>query len=159
MELIFVRHGPAESKDDWQGTDEERPLSPDGKLLVFDVAASLVRHQMHPELILTSPYVRATQTAQIMADCLGSALTITVDKRLAPGFGLKQLDKLLRDHRDLQTMMLVGHDPDLSDVVRSLTGGGRLAIRKAGLAQVDLPDPQALKGRLISLIVPVPATR
>jgi phosphohistidine phosphatase SixA len=52
-------------------------------------------------------------------------------------------------------MILVGHGPDFTQVVGALTGG-RLAIRKAGVAQVEIPDLQALKGRLLSLIVPAP---
>ncbi len=80
------------------------------------------------------------------------------DERLVPGFGTKQLAKLLKAHGDCKVLVLVGHEPDLSDLVRTLTGGGRVAIRKAAVAQVQLPDPSELKGRLVALIVPAPAS-
>ena len=62
----------------------------------------------------------------------------------------------MRDHDDVGVLMLVGHDPDFSDLVRTLTGG-RLSVRKGGLAQVEIPDHKVMKGRLVSLLVPAPA--
>jgi phosphohistidine phosphatase SixA len=54
MELFFLRHGPAEPKDDWTGDDEERPHSAAGELLVSEVAATLARQHVAPDLIHTS---------------------------------------------------------------------------------------------------------
>lgn len=157
MQLLFLRHGPTGPKSEWTGDDEERPLSNQGSLLVSDVAGSLPRLKTRPELVLTSPLVRARQTAEIVAKCLGAPEKVIVDKRLAPGFGMKHLEKLVRDYGDNEVLMLVGHDPDFSDIVRSLTGGGRLSIRKGGLAQVEIPDHKVMKGRLLALLVPAPA--
>ncbi len=157
MDLFFLRHGPAEPKSDWHGDDEDRPLTTEGKLLVTEVACSLILQRLPPELILTSPLARARQTAEIAAECLQAPDKVVVDKRLAPGFGQKQLEKLLRDNAERKVLMLVGHDPDITELVRDLTGAGRLSVRKGGLALVQLPDPKVLKGRLISLLVPTPA--
>ena len=157
MQLLFLRHGPAESKNDWSGDDEDRPLSPEGKQVMNEVGRSLRKQGMRPELILTSPVIRAKQTADIVGECLDAPEKVVVDKRLAPGFGPKQLEKMLRDHGDSEVLMFVGHDPDLSELVRDLTGAGRLSIRKGGLAQVEIPDRKLMKGRLISLLVPTPA--
>lgn len=157
MQLLFLRHGPAEPKNGWRGEDEERPLTAQGRLLVSEVACSLPKQRTLPELIVTSPLARARQTAEIVGECLGLTEEILVDKRLAPGFGQKQLEKVLRDHGECGVLMLVAHDPDVSELVRDLTGAGRLSVRKGGLAQVDVPDPKVLKGRLISLLVPTPA--
>lgn len=155
MEIYFLRHGIAEPKSDWRGEDVERPLSAEGRQLVVEMAASLVKQQVAPDWVLTSPYARARQTAQIIAEQLEMTDKVVVDDRLAPGFGMKQLTKLLRDYRDSKSILLVGHGPEMGELVGEITGG-RLALRKAGLAQVDLPDPKALKGRLISLMVPTP---
>ncbi len=155
MDLFFVRHGPAEPKVNWSGDDLERPLSDEGRLIVEEVAARLAQYRMRPERVVTSPYVRARQTARILAEHLGLGDRIVVDARLIPGFGLRQLGKVLAEHADCRSLMLVGHGPDITQVVRALTGG-RLTIRKAGVAQVDLSDPEALKGRLLSLLVPTP---
>jgi phosphohistidine phosphatase len=155
MEVFFLRHGPAEPKATWSGDDIERPLSAEGRLLVGEVAASLAEHKLQVDLVLTSPYDRTRQTAHIVAERLGMLDKVVVDKRLIPGFGLRQLSKVLHDHTDCESILLVGHGPDFSQVVRALTGG-HLTIRKAGVAQVEIPDPQAPKGRLISLVVPAP---
>jgi phosphohistidine phosphatase len=155
MEVFFLRHGPAEPKANWSGDDIERPLSAEGRLIVAEVAASLVEHKPRVELVLTSPYDRTRQTAHIVAERLGMLDKVTVDKRLIPGFGLRQLSKVLHDHADRRSILMVGHGPDFTQVVRALTGG-HLTIRKAGVAQVEIPDPHVLKGRLLSLIVPAP---
>ena len=155
MEVFFLRHGAAEPKADWSGDDIERPLSAEGRLVVAEVAAALVEHKLRVELVLTSPYVRTRQTAHIVAERLGMLDKVVVDKRLIPGFGLRQLSKVLHDHADSKSMLLVGHGPDFSQVVHALTGG-RLIIRRAGVAQVEIPDLKALEGRLISLLVPAP---
>lgn len=157
MQLLFLRHGPAEPKNDWRGDDEERPLSAQGRQLVSEVACSLPKQRTLPELILTSPLARARQTAEIVGQCLDLSEKVVVDKRLAPGFSEKHLEKVLREHAECRVLMLVAHDPDVSELVRDLTGAGRLSVRKGGLAQIDLPDPKVLKGRLISLLVPTPA--
>lgn len=156
MQLLFLRHGPAESKAAWAGEDEDRPLTDQGRLLVGDLGCSLSRLKAFPEVVLTSPYLRARQTAEIVGECLGAPESVEIDKRLAPGFGLKQLEKVVHDHAGAGTIMLVGHDPDFSDLVRTITGG-RLSIRKGGLAQVEIPDSKVMKGRLVCLLVPTPA--
>jgi phosphohistidine phosphatase len=153
MQLLFLRHGPAESKNEWTGDDEDRPLTGHGKLLVSDMACSLPRLNTRPNVVVTSPLARAQQTAEIVARCLGDSVKVVTDKRLAPGFGMKQLEKVIRDHDEVECLMLVGHDPDFSEVVRALTGG-RLSVRKGGLAHVELPDPKFMKGRLVALLVP-----
>jgi phosphohistidine phosphatase len=154
VQLFFLRHGPAEPKHEWSGDDEDRPLSTEGKLLVTQVASSPTLQSNPPELIISSPLERAKETAKIAAECLAAAERVIIDKRLAPGFSPKHLDKLLREHADCRVLMLVGHDPDMTELVRMLTGARRLSVRKGGLAQVELSDPKALKGRLVSLLVP-----
>jgi phosphohistidine phosphatase len=155
MEVFFLRHGPTEPKANWRGDDIERPLSAQGRLVVSEVAAMLAEQKINPELVLTSPYVRARATAQIVAERLGLLDRVAVEPRLIPGFGLRQLSKVLQDHANRSSIVLVGHGPDLSQVVRAVTGG-RLVIHKAGIAQVEIRDPKALEGRLISLLVPAP---
>lgn len=155
MEVFFFRHGPAEAKANWSGDDIERPLSVEGRQVVTEVAASLVGHQPPVERILTSPYDRTRQTAHIVAEHLGLTDKVITDKRLIPGLSLRRLGKLLQDHAECKSILLVGHGPDFTEVVCALTSG-RLTIRKAGVAQVEITDLRALKGRLISLVVPSP---
>ena len=156
MQLFLLRHGPAEERDEWQGDDADRPLTADGKLLVADVGRTLARQGIRPDAIITSPLVRSTQTAEILGECFAAPEKVVMDDTLGPGFGANELAKLLAAYEDRQVLILVGHNPDFSDLARSLTGGSRLSIRKGGFAQVKLSDPKILKGRLVSLMVPTP---
>ncbi len=154
MQVYFFRHGPAEPRSAWIGEDADRPLTPEGRQLVAEVAMAMRRSGSQPEIILTSPLVRAYQSADILADCFSMPERVSVDKRLAPGFGLDQLQKILRDYGKQTPLLLVGHEPDLSHTISKLVGRTRIAIKKGGVAQVELPDSKTLKGQLLGLLSP-----
>jgi phosphohistidine phosphatase len=137
MELYFLRHGPAGSRSRWTGPDDERPLTGAGKALIEREAAAFVALGLSPDIILTSPLVRSYQTAKIVARKLGLLDRFVTDERLAPGFGLRELRGILRDHPDAVVVMLVGHEPDFSLTVGDLIGGGTVMFKKGGLGRVD----------------------
>ena len=87
MELYFLRHGEAGKKDEWEGEDSERPLSKDGIARMKLEASAISDLDLGLELILTSPLVRARQTADIVARELDMRDRLVIDDRLAPGFG------------------------------------------------------------------------
>ena len=97
--------------------------------------------------ILTSPLPRAQQTADIVAEHL--KVVCREEKMLAPGFRTQELPRLLRKHPQ-DALMLVGHEPDFTKVITSLTGAS-LKLSKGGLALVDLKLP---KGKLLWLLPP-----
>jgi phosphohistidine phosphatase SixA len=99
---------------------------------------------------LSSPLPRAQQTAQLAADALG--LTVAVEPSLAPGFGLMALRQMLAQYsgRDL---MLVGHEPDFSATVESLTGAV-IVMPKAGIVRIDLNTVDPPSGEMRWLIPP-----
>jgi phosphohistidine phosphatase len=154
MEIYFVRHGPAGQRNEWRGDDGERPLTDEGRQLMVSVAAGLKSQNIMPDLILTSPLVRARQTAELLAAGLGIPGRLVIEKRLAPGFSAETFAKILRAYPDVSALMLVGHEPDFSATVGKLIGGGRVVCKKGGLAHVELPDPKTLKGKLVALIPP-----
>src|SRR5213082_371050 len=96
MELYFLRHGEADWPD-WKKSDDERPLTKRGKKEMHEVAAFLKRLKVRPDLIITSPLPRAAQTAEIAAQHL--KIKCREDKLLAPGFGRKELERLLKKYR------------------------------------------------------------
>jgi phosphohistidine phosphatase len=148
MQLYFLRHGEA----DWPGwtkPDDERPLTDFGKKEVRQVARFLDRLKVRPDLIVTSPLPRASQTAKAAAEQLKTKLR--EDGALEPGFGMKELKTVLERHRS-KVLMLVGHEPDFSSVISALTGAS-LKLSKAGVALVDI-DPEAEQGRLLWLFPP-----
>jgi phosphohistidine phosphatase len=148
MQLYFLRHGEADWPD-WKKSDDERPLTEFGKKEVRDVAKFLARLKVRPDLIVTSPLPRAAQTAEIAVDFLKAKLR--KDELLAPGFGMSELGTILKRHRS-KALMLVGHEPDFTNVISGLTGAS-LKLSKAGVALLDV-DPEPEEGRLLWLFPP-----
>ena len=148
MELYFLRHGEADWPD-WNKSDDERPLTKRGKREIQDVAKFLDRLKVRPDLIVTSPLPRALQTAEIAADHLKAKLR--KDELLAPGFGMSELRTVFKRHHS-KVLMLVGHEPDFTNVISGLTGAS-LKLSKAGVALVDT-DPDSEEGRLLWLFPP-----
>jgi len=151
MELYFLRHGRSVSRSDWTENDSERPLTEEGKVAMVHEAATLVRLGVRLDLVISSPLTRALQTAEIAAIGIEAADHLTTDERLGEGFGLKPLRKLLREHEGAECVLLVGHEPDLSQVVGELTGG-RVMISKGGLVRVDVDEVKAGDGKLVWLL-------
>ena len=128
MDLYFLRHGEA-------APDGERPLTSEGAREVARVARWLRKHDVKPEIIFSSPLARALQTAQLVADTL--EVPMQVEDRLACGARLEQVAELLRPLGRRARVMLVGHEPDFSDMVGELIGGAAVELKKAGLARVE----------------------
>ncbi len=154
MELYFLRHGLAGERSEWQGDDDYRPLTEEGKAQTAREAAGLAKLGFVPDAILTSPLVRARQTADIVARELGIAARLATDERLGPGFGRKELRQIVSEHKAGEKLMLVGHEPDFSDVVGRLIGDANVVLKKGGLAIVELTDPEKPAGRLLCLATP-----
>ena len=96
MQLYFLSHGEADWPN-WTKPDDERPLTDSGKKEVRQVAKFLDRLKVRPDLIVSSPLPRASQTAKIAAEYLKAKLR--EDESLAPGFGMRELRTVLRRHR------------------------------------------------------------
>ncbi len=154
MELYFLRHGDAGNPTGWKGTDEQRPLSKEGAALMQREAAAIALLRLPLDAILTSPLVRARQTAEIVARATGLLDGVSIEERLRPGFGTGELEGILGAHRASRGLMLVGHEPDFSRVISICTGGGRVECKKGSLVRVDLADPASLAGVLAWLLPP-----
>ena len=117
------------------------------KLSKAAVAAALARLKIEPEFILSSPLPRALRTAEIAAEALGRP--VQQRSELAPGFDSRKCDALLAG-RDGPGVMLVGHEPDFSGIVRSFTGA-RVKFPKAAIAAIEVSDEMPV-ARLLWLI-------
>lgn len=146
-ELYFLRHADAGDPAAWEGDDADRPLSRKGTRQAERLAAFLARIGFKTHATLSSPKKRARQTAEIVADAIGS--DVTLDERLAAGFGLEALPAILAEAvrsdadtaADPSRILLVGHDPDFSSVVSELCGASSFSLAKGALARVDLKGP------------------
>jgi phosphohistidine phosphatase len=152
--LYFFRHGPAGARDAWAGEDADRPLTDKGRDLTQRVARRLAATGLMVDTVVTSPYVRAVQTAGIVAEALHVATAIEQDDLLRPGFDLAGLTRILERHGDAERLMLVGHEGDFSAAVGQLVGSADLVLRKSGIAMVELPDPAVARGTLRWLVPP-----
>ena len=153
IELHFLRHADAGDPAAWTGPDEERPLSGKGEKQADRLGHFLAEVGFAPDAVITSPKARAAQTAEIVARHLGVA--VTTDDRLGVALDAERLDALLRDAGDPSRPVIVGHDPDFSDLVAELCGASSLLMRKGAFARVDIEHPlQPGTGTLRWLVPP-----
>ncbi len=141
MRLYLLRHGPAGSRDTWQGDDALRPLTEKGARRMREAAAGMKRLGLAVDTVATSPLARARQTADIVADTLH--LPVEEQKGLSPGFGLAQLAGLLTIYTEASGLMLVGHEPDFSALIGRLIvsrGEAQVMLKKGACCALDLPD-------------------
>jgi phosphohistidine phosphatase len=149
--LHFLRHAHAGDPERWDGPDEARPLSAKGERQAARLGALLAGAGFEPDVILTSPKVRAERTARIVADALGRP--IRVDERLGAGLGFTELAALLDELGPLSRPVLVGHDPDFSDLLSELVGAP-VALRKGALARFDVELPLEPGAGVLRWLVP-----
>lgn len=154
LKMYFLRHGEAGNRQDWRGDDSERPLTAAGKKRMKREAASIRKLKLPLDIIISSPLVRALQTGEIVAKAQRPAARLVTDVRLGPGFGPKHLAAIVAEHRGARGLMLVGHEPDFSETISQVTGGGRLAMKKGALAYVEVVNRASVKGTLVWLIPP-----
>jgi phosphohistidine phosphatase len=159
VNLYFLRHGPAGDREDWHDDDRLRPLTEDGKDKMEKTGETIASLNLGIDLVVTSPLTRAVQTAKIVSKELKLNKSLVEDERLAPGFNKELLSQIINDHPDVDGMLLVGHEPDFSETVRTLIGGGEIIFKKGGLARVDILDKETLTGQLVWIIPPKLLTR
>jgi phosphohistidine phosphatase len=135
VRVHLLRHAHAGDAFEWEGDDDLRPLTSKGRRQSERLGAFLEAHGVRPDVIVSSPKVRARQTAEIVAGTLG--MSVKLDPRLAGGFGQQELWALL-DELGAREPMLVGHDPDLSLLLSYLMDAASISLKKAALATVDL---------------------
>jgi phosphohistidine phosphatase SixA len=151
-ELHFLRHAHAGDPETWTGDDEARPLSDKGEKQAERLGSFLAGFGFKPDAIITSPKLRAAQTAEIVAGHLG--IQIAFDDRLAGAFDVGTLETLLRDAGDPARPVVVGHDPDFSELVAELCGAPQVPMRKGALARVDVDRPLRAGGGVLRWLVP-----
>jgi phosphohistidine phosphatase len=158
MKIYLLRHGIAEDYHPG-GSDKDRELTPEGIRQVEAVAGSLSRLQLKLDRIITSPYPRACQTAEIVAHILILQEQMAVDDRLAPGFHLGDLQAIVEDQARIERWMFVGHNPDLPIIAGQLVGGAAIDMKKAGLIRVDTEHVEPGVGILEWVLTPATLTR
>jgi phosphohistidine phosphatase len=130
VQLVIVRHAEAASGD----PDELRPLTAEGRQTARALGRQLAREGVHPDAVLTSPLLRARETAEELARPVG--LDPEPDERLAPGATADGVRAAALDRGD--TVVVVGHQPDCSRIAAALAGTDEPAFPPGGMVAIDL---------------------
>lgn len=144
LELYVVRHADAGDPMAWTGDDADRPLSKKGRRQARGLGRLLRNVKLGPKVVITSPKVRSAQTARRIAKATGADLMS--DERLGGAFGEDQLRDLVGElDRGVARVMLVGHDPDFSQLASWLVGA-HVGLPKGSLVRIDLGDRKISAG-------------
>jgi phosphohistidine phosphatase len=144
MELYIIRHAIAEEP----GTpgyedDSQRPLTEQGRKKMRKIVKGLKQLEKPIDLILTSPYLRATQTAEILAKVLdlGKDKVIQTDQLSPTGYADQLIAEINEKYNHVEHMALVGHEPYLSSLVSMLLAGApdiSLNLKKGGICSLSV---------------------
>lgn len=159
MDCILVRHGIAVEPDEWEGAEENRPLTEKGKRRVRQAAEGLAALDCKPTHLFTSPFVRAYDTAKLLRAVICPTLKIETREELAVGAKAEQVVTFLRTLPSDAVVVCVGHEPQLGEVMSLLLCGKTLSsfpLKKAGAARVESEGSVSLgQGRLVWWLQPM----
>jgi phosphohistidine phosphatase len=155
MRLLIIRHAIAVPHGTPDVPEDQRPLTPRGEKRFRAAAAGLARICRRPDLILTSPLVRARQTADIAAAAWGR-IEPQEEEALAGG-SFEQIAAVVDKLAKKRLVAVVGHEPDVSSLLAGVLGTSaseRLTFKKGGAALVDVPGRLAEGGALVWYVPP-----
>ncbi len=154
MLIYLLRHGDA--SQEYQN-DRQRPLSEEGKTSVKKVAEYVLRNKINPTRLITSPMLRAWQTANIVAEALNLNDKIEESDSMMPDSNPDDILRILTRLDNNERVLLVGHQPLLGILISNLISKGfaNIEVRKSSLACVEIHQPvSAGKGVLKFFINP-----
>jgi phosphohistidine phosphatase len=155
-ELYVIRHGIAEERGEAWPDDTRRPLTEEGIARLKKTARGLVRLGVELDVILTSPLVRARQTAEIFAAAFTTRPPIVVIDSLTPEGTPQAVMTDLEKHARRARIALVGHEPGIGELAARLFGSRRpLEFKKGAVCRVDIESlPAAGPGTLKWFLTP-----
>jgi phosphohistidine phosphatase len=132
VQLYLVRHAEAADGE----PDDLRPLTAEGREAARALGRKLADDGVRPDAVLTSPLLRARETGRELARPAG--LEAEPDERLAPGATAEAVREAAGERGE--TVVVVGHQPDCSQIAAALTGGPEPAFPPGGMVAIDLPE-------------------
>jgi phosphohistidine phosphatase len=158
MQLYIMRHAIAALREKWIGPDEDRPLTRAGRARMRLASRGLRAIGVRFDIIISSPLIRALQTAEIVAREFNYKSPIEICPALAPGLKPELLFQFLAAFPDASSLLMVGHEPDLGNLALTLLGGAhpdRFPLRKGGVCRVDVDRmPPDGPGTLVWAVTP-----
>jgi phosphohistidine phosphatase len=155
MQIHLLRHGIAENAKPDQ-PDSERALTPEGRKKLREVLKAAKAAEVKPSLILTSPYRRALETAEVAASVLGYKQELLRTKALVPGGEPSGVWDEIRVHKGESEILLVGHEPLFSQLTAYLVDAPSLLIdfKKGALVRIDMEQFGARPRGILRWLVP-----
>ena len=153
MELYILRHGAAEEASESR-QDKDRQLTAEGIEKTRASGRALSKLGIRFDLILTSPFTRTRQTAEIIGEESGA--TVRESDALSSGAGVTGIIKMLRGQAE-PVLLLVGHEPEMSQLISFLISGSPLlpiTMRKGSLCRLTCSRPEPARARLEWLVPP-----
>jgi phosphohistidine phosphatase len=161
MKLLIIRHADAGDSDEWASSgkpDSERPLSPKGKKQFRRAAETIVGLVPKIDLVASSPYTRARETADLFLEHLPTTTRREELDSLVPDAEPEECTRWLRHQVGREVIAVVGHEPHLSALATWLIAGldeSRLKLRKGGACLISFEQPPGKKlGTLEWLVGP-----
>ncbi len=142
MKIYLLRHGIATERED-PSKDSERPLTDKGRDQMEKIAAALKQLKLKPDLILSSPYVRADQTAKIFAKEFKMKKDLSYTDLLTPEAQAKALIEAIQKDYKVDELVLVGHYPNMGLLLEAFLGmdvGETIVLEKGGIACLSVND-------------------
>ena len=142
MDCVLFRHGIAVERDEWEGPDADRPLTEYGAKRVRQVVAGLNRLDVQPTHVLSSPLIRAIETARIAHRSLRVGSATHIVDELLPDAPPNRLLSILRKLPPESRVMCIGHEPQLGMAASVLLSGrvsASFPLKKAGACLIELP--------------------
>ncbi|MBZ5669892.1 MAG: phosphohistidine phosphatase SixA [Acidobacteriia bacterium] len=158
-EFYIMRHGIAVMRGATAFIDDtKRPLTPEGKQKMRNIASGLVRMGFDLDWIVSSPLVRAVETAEIVGEVLSLKPPLDFCDALRPGGSGEALIAFLAKRPKCRRVLVVGHEPDLGELAARLIGAGRNAnmpFKKGGCCLIAFNEfPPKSPGRLVWWLTP-----
>ena len=154
--MYFIRHGLAEERGEAWPDDSKRPLTDEGTSSMRKASRGLARLGVSVEIVLTSPLVRARQTAELVAAGLDPRPSVVNVDSLAPDGTYAAVVADLEKHARKTRIALVGHEPMIGELAARLIGSRHpIEFKKGGVCRIDVEDlPPAGPGDLRWLLTP-----
>ncbi|HSE39962.1 MAG TPA: phosphohistidine phosphatase SixA [Acidobacteriota bacterium] len=155
MEIYIVRHGISEDSPSKGGGDAARALTEEGRQKMKEAAAGFARLDYSIDRIFSSPLVRAKQTAEIIAKAIDGKVEEMAE--LSPGYSPEQVCSKLHALKKLDSVMLVGHEPNCSILASYLLEGStslEIQFKKGAICRIDVSSPARKSGILIFHLTP-----
>lgn len=141
MQLYFLRHAIAVEPSDFdEDSDSKRPLAAEGVKRMKQAAKGMKKLGLQFDDIVSSPYLRAKQTAEIAAKGILHKRAIHFSDKIVPNASFKEFTQLLKEYRDSERLLVVGHQPSIGKFLGRLIAdeGAEIDFGKGSLAFADL---------------------